>query len=71
MVDAELPEIGKQQLLYCERFVELLTDMLTQVTCVVFWLSCVPSPLVCIGVAPCSALHLRSMPFFIASAVTN
>lgn len=31
MADAEAPEISKQELLYCERFVELLTDLLSQV----------------------------------------
>ena len=33
MVDAEATHIPKQELLYCERFVELLTDMLSQVHC--------------------------------------
>lgn len=32
MVDDEAPAIGKQELLYCERFVELLTDLLSQVS---------------------------------------
>ena len=31
MAEAEAPAIPKQELLYCERFVELLTDMLSQV----------------------------------------
>lgn len=30
MADGEAPKIGRQQLLYCERFVELLTDLLAQ-----------------------------------------
>ncbi len=30
MVDTEAPPIGRQALLYCERFVELLTDLLAQ-----------------------------------------
>lgn len=31
MAEAEAPAIPRQELLYCERFVELLTDMLSQV----------------------------------------
>ena len=33
MAEAEAPAIPRQELLYCERFVELLTDMLSQVRC--------------------------------------